>query len=109
MRITIPTLSGISNPFPGLREVIRSIEEIATGLQDMTSRGIIPQANISHEVVVLRGEGYGWITVPHSLRREPLGYLLRSGTPSVILDSRLSRDTVQVLLKEAATVSIVVM
>jgi hypothetical protein len=109
MRISIPTLSGITSPSPVTKEIIRSIEEIATNLLAFTSRGIVPKLNISHEVVTLVSEEQGWITRPHSLRREPLGYLLRGGNPSAILDIRLTADSVQVLMKQASSISIVVM
>jgi hypothetical protein len=109
MKIQIPTLSGLGNVAPWARETIRAIEQMAMELTALTSRGIVPKTNISHEIVSFRSEEGGWATVPHSLRREPLGYLLREGVPADILDVRLSKENVQARLAKGAKISIVVM
>ena len=109
MKIDIPTLAGLGDTAPWMRTTVRAIEQMATELLALTSRGIVPKLNISHEVVILRSEEGGWITVPHSLRREPLGYMLRSGKPTAILDVRLTAEKVQVLLAPESSISIVVM
>lgn len=109
MKIEIPTLSGLGDPVPGMKQTIRAIEQMAMELTRLTSRGIVPKMNISHEIVSFRSEEGGWVTVPHSLRREPLGYLLREGVPTDILELRLSADKVQARLAQGAKISIVVM
>jgi hypothetical protein len=109
MKIQIPTLSGITNVAPWARETIRAIEQLVMEITALTSRGIVPKANISHEIVSFRSEEGGWVTVPHSLRREPLGYLLREGPVTDILEVRLSAEKVQARLAKGAKISIVVM
>ena len=109
MKISIPTVSGITNVSPVTRDIIRSIEEIATGLLAFTSRGVVPELNVAHEKVTVVSEGQGWYEVPHSLKRTPLGFLFRAGSPASIIDIRLTKETVQVLMKAESTISIVVM
>jgi hypothetical protein len=111
MRINIPTISGITPINPIIREIVRSIEQIAQGLATFTSNGIIAQDNISYSTLKLTNQESEetWIKLAHDLRRKPIGYLMVEGSPASILDARIGNSRIEVKLAPLASVTIALM
>jgi hypothetical protein len=111
MKISIPTLSGIKVFDSGLRDIVRTIENLAQELMLFTANGITVKENVSHEVVTVQNEGIlpSWVTVKHSLRRIPLGVMLQKGGSAYILDVKLNERSAEFYLAGGSQLTLVLM